>query len=116
MSVPDQYLARLGANYSFGSKKEFTVSAGGRLEGVPAYDLIGKSEKWRRPGYVVSGEPSLNYSLKKMNFFASVPIAIVRKRIQSYNDKQNSIKTGTVIYGDAAFADYAINFGASFKL
>ncbi|TSD66936.1 hypothetical protein FFF34_005920 [Inquilinus sp. KBS0705] len=116
MSVPDQYLARLGANYSFGTTKAFTISAGGRLEGVPAYDLIGKSEKWRRPGYVVSAEPSLNYSFKRMNIFANVPIAVVRKRTQSYNDKQNSIKTGIVTYGDAAFADYSINFGISFKL
>jgi hypothetical protein len=116
MSVPDQYLARVGVNYSFGATKAFTASAGLRLEGVPAYDLIGKSEKWRRPGYVVSIEPSVNYSLKKMNFFANVPIAAKRKRIQSYNDKQNSIKTGVYTVGDAAFADYSINFGVSFKL
>jgi hypothetical protein len=116
MSVPDQYLARLGMNYSFGSSKAFTASLGARLEGVPAYDFIGKSEKWRRPGYVFSIEPSVNYSFKRMNIFANVPVALVRKRIQSYNDKQNSIKTGTVIYGDAAFADYSINFGVSFKL
>lgn len=116
MSVPDQYLARLGANYSFGQSKALTISAGARLEGIPAYDLIGKSEKWRRPGYVASAEPSVNYSFKRMNIFVNVPIAVVRKRTQSYNDKQNSIKTGTVIYGDAAFADYAINVGVSFKL
>jgi hypothetical protein len=116
MSVPDQYMARLGVNYTLGGAfKSLTVSAGGRLEGVPAYDLIGKSEQWRRPGYVISAEPSLNYSLKRFNFFANVPIALYRKRIQSYTDKQNTIKTGVYQVGDAAFADYSINFGATFK-
>ena len=116
MSVPDQYTARLGLNYTLGgSLKALTISAGGRIEGVPAYDLIGKSEEWRRPGYVVSAEPSLTYSLKRFNFFANVPIAVYRRRIQSYTDKQNTIKTGVYQVGDAAFADYSLNFGASFK-
>jgi hypothetical protein len=112
-SVPDQYLARLGVNYSFNA---LTVSAGARLEGVTVYDLIGKSNGFRRPGYVFSAEPSLNYSFKKVNLFANVPIALKRNRLQSVTDKENSARTGTYVIGDAAFADYSINFGISFKL
>jgi hypothetical protein len=115
-SVPDQYLARLGVNYTFsGALKSLTIAAGGRLEGIPARDIIGKSDAFRRPGYIVSVEPSLDYSFKRFNFFASVPIALKRNRIQSVTDKENSVKTGTYVIGDAAFADYALNFGATFK-
>ena len=116
-SVPDQYLARLGVNYTFqGRMSALTVSAGARLEGIPVYDLIGKSDAFRRPGYIISAEPSLSYSLKKVNFFANVPIALKRNRTQSVTDKENSAASGTYVIGDAAFADYSINFGFSFKL
>lgn len=115
-SVPDQYLARLGINYMFGGRfSALTVSAGARLEGVAVRDLIGKSDAFRRPGYVLSVEPSLNYSLKRFNIFASVPIALKRNRLQSVTDKENTITTGKYVIGDAAFADYSINIGASFK-
>ncbi|MCO5934850.1 hypothetical protein NAF17_04805 [Mucilaginibacter sp. RB4R14] len=117
MSVPDQFLARVGFNYTFdGAFKALTLSAGGRLEGIPVYDLIGKSDDFRRPGYVLSVEPSVNYSFKRFNIFANVPIAVKRDRTQSVTDKQNSVTTGKYVIGDAAFADYVINFGVSFKL
>ncbi|RFZ94173.1 hypothetical protein D0C36_01040 [Mucilaginibacter conchicola] len=116
MSVPDQYLARVGVNYTFGgSLSALTASVGGRIEGIPPRDLIGKSDAFRRPGYIISGEPSLNYSFKKVNVFASVPIALKRNRQQSVTDQENSARTGTYVIGDAAFADYSINLGISFK-
>jgi hypothetical protein len=115
-SVPDQYLARLGVNYTFGGDlKALTLSAGGRIEGIPVHDLIGKSDAFRRPGYIISVEPSVNYAFKRFNVFASVPIALRRDRTQSVTDKQNSAIQGQYVIGDAAFADYAINFGVSFK-
>jgi hypothetical protein len=117
MSVADQFLARIGANYTIhGNTNALTISAGARMEGIPVRDLIGKSNAFRRPGYVISVEPSLNYSLKRINFFANVPVAVKRKRTQSVTDKENSVTSGTYVNGDAAFADYSINFGVSFKL
>jgi hypothetical protein len=117
MSVADQFLVRLGGNYTIkGRESAVTLSAGARLEGIPVYDLFGKSDAFRRPGYVLSVEPSVNYSLKRINFFANVPAALKRKRTQSVTDKQNSVTSGTYVNGDAAFADYSINLGVSFKL
>ena len=115
-SVPDQYLARLGVNFTLGGAlNALTLSLGGRMEGIPVYDLIGKSDGFRRPGYIISAEPSLSYSFKRMYIFASIPVALKRNRLQSVTDKENSVKTGTYVIGDAAFADYALNFGVSFK-
>jgi len=115
MSVPDQYMARGGFNYSFNQVHGLSIAAGARLEGIPVHDLIGGSEDFRRPGYVWSIEPSVNYSFKNINLFASVPFAVVRNRMQSVTDKENTIKTGKYVRGDAAFADYTVNVGAAFK-
>jgi len=116
MSVPDQYMARGGFNYMFNHVKGLSAAAGVRVEGIPVHDLIGGSGDFRRPGYIFSIEPSATYAVKKVNFFASVPVAIIRNRLQSVTDKENTTKTGKFVRGDAAFADYSLNVGAAFRL
>jgi len=113
MSVPDQYMARVGANYTI---RKFIFSAGMRIDGIPSDDLIGGSNGFRRPGYIISVEPGIAYQTKRINAFLSAPIAIERNRIQSVPDKIRSEMTGTYYKGDAAFADYVINLGVSFNL
>jgi len=113
MSVPDQYMARVGGNFTF---DHLTASAGLRIEAIPSSDLIGGDAGFRRPGHVISIEPGLSYSVKKTTAFATVPFAIKRNRTQSAGDKLRTAATGTYAHGDAAFADYAINVGLSFKL
>jgi hypothetical protein len=113
MSVPDQFMARAGGNFSF---NRFTASAGMRIEGIPSSDLIGGDGGFRRPGYVVSVEPGASYSFKRLVAFASVPVAVERNRTQSNADKLRTAATGTFAQGDAAFADYSINVGLSIRL
>ncbi|MEJ7737907.1 MAG: hypothetical protein WKF97_10810 [Chitinophagaceae bacterium] len=112
MSVPDQYMARAGANISI---HDLTVSGGMRMECIPVHDLIGGSTGFRRPGYVVSAEPGVSYQLKKLTAFASVPVALVRSRTQSVPDKIRSELTDVRAQGDAAFADYSINIGMAIR-
>ena len=112
-SVPDQYMARAGFNYSFKHVKGLSMSGGVRLEGIPVYDLVGGSGDFRRPGYVWSAEPAINYNFSKSTLFASVPVAFVRNRTQSVTDKENTALTNKFVRGDAAFADYTINIGFS---
>lgn len=112
MSVPDQYMVRGGANLTI---DQFTASAGMRMECVPSEDLIGGSMGFRRPGYVISVEPGVAANFKHFNAFATVPIAVKRDRTQSYADKQRTRITGVYAQGDAAFADYSINIGCSFR-
>lgn len=116
MSVPDQYMARAGFNYNFRHLPGLALSAGARLEGIPVFDLVGGSGHFRRPGYIWSVEPLVSYMMKKVSLFASVPVAVVRNRTQSVTDKENTAKTGKFVRGDAAFADYTVNIGASFRL
>lgn len=111
-SVPDQFSFRLGMNYSFLQKKNLKALLGGRIEGIPAHDALGKSEGFRRPGYIVSVEPGLNYSRKDWGFQLSVPFAVYRNRTKSVYDLADP--TGQR-HGDAAFADYLVNIGISYS-
>jgi len=115
LSVADQYAARLGLLY-ISPVQGLGFYGGGRLEGVPASDLIGGDEGFRRPGYIVSLEPGIFYGVGNMAFSLTVPIAIDRARVQNYSDKQRTKETGEFVNGDAAFADYLINFGFTWRL
>lgn len=112
MSVADQYMARVGFAYT-GNKLGFGL--GGRIDGVPAHDLIGESNGFRRPGYAIAIEPGVNFSTARAHYYLNVPVAISRNRLQSVTDKERSVESGTFQQGDAAFADYVISIGASFK-
>jgi hypothetical protein len=112
MSVPDQYMLRLGASYSI---NRFNFSGGMRMECVPAEDLIGGSNGFRRPGYVLSVEPVVAYKVKHTQLYLSIPYAVQRNRTQSVPDKIKTKKTGVYSQGDAAFADYTVNVGVAFS-
>lgn len=112
MSVPDQYMVRGGASYMV---NKLTFAGGLRVEAIPSSDLIGGDKGFRRPGIVISAEPVVAYQSKKVNYYLSVPIALQRNRTQSYSDKLRTAATGNKVQGDAAFADYAITAGVSFR-
>lgn len=102
VSAADEYLLQLGVAYMATKVHGLTVTGGLRKEGVPAHDLIGGDEGFRRPGYAVSLEPGLIYNLRGGHdlITANIDRAIYRNRIASVPDMQ----LGT--HGDAAFADW----------
>ncbi|MCU0326155.1 MAG: hypothetical protein MUF45_13015 [Spirosomaceae bacterium] len=112
LSVPDQYAGRIGLNYNLLPKQGFAVSLGGRIEGLPAIDLIGKSEGSRRPGYIVSFEPGLIWMDSHHTLALTVPYALIRNRIKSWSDRQDP---AGLRHGDAAFADYFISATYSYR-
>jgi hypothetical protein len=113
MSVPDLFMVRSGLNYIV---KKFTFSGGIRMEGLPSKDLVGGSRGFRRPGYIISAEPSVIYMTKKVSINLNIPVALKRNRTQSDSDKRRSADTKTHVQGDAAFADYLVSAGITFKL
>lgn len=114
MSVPDQYMVRGGFGYMASSKLNF--AGGVRVEAIPSSDLIGGDKGFRRPGIVISAEPTVSLTTKKGNFYLSVPFALQRNRTQSYSDKLRTKETGNKVQGDAAFADYLVNIGFTVRL
>ena len=110
MSVSDQYLARAGVIFPVPKARGWTASFGGRIEGIPVRDILGKSNGFRRPGYAISVEPGINYVRKGRDIWSlTVPIPVERNRRRSTSD----IMDGR--HGDAAFADYLIVAGWSHR-
>jgi len=99
LSVPDQYLFRGGVSYAMPRFRGISLSVAGRDEGVPARDLIGREDGFRRPGYAVSVEPGLEFARGRNLWSFSYAIAVHRDRTRSVQD----VAAGT--HGDAAFAD-----------
>jgi len=112
MSVPDQYMLRAGAVFNL---QQLSFSAGARMECIPVHDLVGGSNGFRRPGYIISAEPSVSYMFSKATAFISVPVALERNRTQSVPDKIRTAQTGNFTQGDAAFADYLVNVGVNIR-
>jgi hypothetical protein len=113
-SCPDQFGVRLGTFYNIGTSG-FSAYLGGRFEGVPSSDVIGGSAGYRRPGYVISIEPGISYTKQNISFNLSIPFALERNRTQSYEDKRRTEATGIYRHGDAAFADFLVNFSVLYR-
>lgn len=107
MSIPDSYVARAGLQWA--PIDHFTFGLGGRIEGVPAEDIIGGDDGFRRPGYAISVEPSVSYWVGRSIFSLALPVAVERNRTKSVPDEENGR------HGDAAFADWVLLLGWSFQ-
>jgi len=121
---PDQYFARAGLSAAIDKNENFNVSLAARVEGIPAYDAFGGQVAYRRPGYVVAVEYGFSYHLGKHTLSLFIPYNIVKNRIQSAADiaSQDLINSAISdpskyvhVQGDAAFADYSINVGYSYR-
>lgn len=112
MSVCDQFQVRLGARYSLSN---FQFALGGRYEGIPSEDIFGDSDGFRRPGRILSVEPSINYVTGKHFIGVNVPIALYRNRTQNDIDKKRTEMSGTFTQGDAAFADWLLSVTYAFR-
>ena len=115
MSVCDQYFWRLGASFATNG---IQASLGARMEGIPSEDILGKTDGFRRPGYIISAEPSIFYSTGMHSFGVNFPIALERNRTRNVVDKTqgNNPTTGKPIIGDAAFADWLLSVTYVYRL
>jgi hypothetical protein len=115
MSVGDQYFWRAGASFATNG---IQASLGARMEGIPSEDILGKTDGFRRPGYIISAEPAIFYSTGSHTFGINFPIALERNRTRNIVDKTqgNNPTTGEPIIGDAAFADWLLSLTYSYRL
>jgi hypothetical protein len=105
MSATDQYLFRGGLSRHVPKVHGLAASFGGRMEGVPVRDAFGKSDGFRRPGYIISIDPGIQYSYHHSTLSVNGPWAVQRNRRASVTDLAHGK------HGDAAFADYAVVAG-----
>ena len=107
MSVTDQYLFRAGLSRHVPHIRGLAASFGGRMEGIPVRDAFGKSDGFRRPGYIISVDPGVQYQHGRTLLAVTAPWAVQRNRRASVTDLAHGS------HGDAAFADYAVIAGLS---
>ncbi|MFT3937070.1 MAG: hypothetical protein QM726_25815 [Chitinophagaceae bacterium] len=121
---PDQYFIRGGLMTSVLKSRSLTLSLALRMEGIPAYDVIGGQVAYRRPGYVVAIESGVSYQKGNSSFSLFVPYNFIKNRIQSAADKADqNLQNGKItdpakyvhVQGDAAFADYSISLGYAYR-
>ena len=113
-SIADQFVVRTGVNFSV--IRNLSLGLGFRAEGIPNKDIIGGSNGFRRPGFIVSVEPGVAYQYGKFAFSVNVPYALYRKRTRSVADiAGGNDANGIPRNGDAAFADYSVNIGLAYR-
>jgi hypothetical protein len=88
LSTPDQYLLRMGATLTRWPTREMSLFLGAYVNGIPAHDLIGGSEGFRRSGYVVYAEPGLAWSDAINTFNLSVPVRVLAARTPNVYEEQ----------------------------
>lgn len=111
-SIADQYVVRFGLSYLVLPAQNLAVNLGFRAEGIPAKDVIGGDNGFRRPGYIISTEPGISYQRGNVSFSLNIPVALYRNRVKSVSDLADP--TGQR-HGDAAFADYSVNVGVAWR-
>jgi len=123
-ACPDQYFIRAGFMGSVLKTRNLTFSLAGRMEGIPAYDALGGQVAYRRPGYVVAVESGVTYHTGQHTVSLFVPYNFIKNRIQSAADiASQNLKNASItdptklvhVQGDAAFADYSISLGYSYR-
>ena len=67
---------------------------------MPVRDLLGKSDGFRRPGYIFSFDPGLMFNYKRDTLTVNGPWAIYRDRPPSVPEIQYNITNGDAFFGD----------------
>jgi hypothetical protein len=108
-------MMRLGARFV---QNGLQVSLGGRMECIPSKDLFDDSNGFRRPGFIISAEPSAFYTVGSHTFGVNLPIALERNRTRSQIDIARGVNPSTSkpYHGDAAFADWLVSITYAYKL
>jgi copper chaperone CopZ len=104
-SVPDQFLTRVGT--SFGVGRGLAASIAWRTEGMPRYDLIGRSDGFRRPGLEMFVEPGVSITSGRSTWSLNIPVGF-------YRNRKPDPYTG--LAGDATFPRFIILAGYSMRL
>jgi hypothetical protein len=103
-SVPDQYVMRVGVGAPVW--RNLGASVAFRVEGVPRYDAIGRSDGFRRPGQERYVEPALTYTVGRSTLQFNLPIGVYRYRGPDPYTGAN---------GDATFPDYVALASYSYR-
>ena len=80
-TVSDQFVFRAGTSVTV--RRNLAASIAWRIEGVPRYDLIGRSDGFRRPGVEMYWEPGLTFTSGRQAVSLNVPIGYYYNRFRN---------------------------------
>jgi len=107
VSVPDVYHARAGVSYA---ASNVALSVGGRVDGIPMRDLIGKSDGFRRPVVIGYLEPAVSVTRGRETLSVSVPVRVYADFRSSAVDRQLGFTGGGDLARTLLFANYQLRF------
>ena len=109
VSVPDVFNARAGVAYELSSNLGLSVRLGGRLDGIPFHDLVGRSEGFRRPAIIGYLEPGVTIGRGKHAIFFDLPV-----RVYS-NFRPSAVDTRLGQLGGGDLANYLLLAAYQFR-
>lgn len=71
-ATPDSYLLNIGVGAPI-NRLKITAFVNGRAVGVPVFNVFGRTEGFRQPGYYTTLEPGIGWSVGKASYTFSVP-------------------------------------------
>jgi hypothetical protein len=113
LSVHDYYQARAGFGYMAWPRHGISLRLGMRIDGIPTEDLIGGSNGFRRPGYVLAVDPGISVMSGDHTFSVFVPVAVARSQKQSVPEQDLGVRFGGSMAGEALIIAYSRRLGKS---
>lgn len=110
LSVPDQYQLRLGFSWTASPAHALTLSLGGRIDGIPAHDLVGGDEGFRRPGYVIYAEPGVTWSPGRHSLGVFVPLRLDANRTRNVYEESANMDGGGAFAESLLIVTYSFRF------
>ena len=107
VSVPDVYNARAGLSYV---SSNAVLSLGGRVDGIPMRDLIGRSDGFRRPATIGYVEPALSVTRGRGTYSISAPVRVYADFRRSNVDRRLGFSGGGDLARSLFFASYQHRF------
>jgi hypothetical protein len=105
-TVSDQFVARTGTSVEV--TRHIAASIAWRLEGVPRYDLVGRSDGFRRPGVEMYWEPGVTISAGRHAISFNVPLGYYYNR---FPNPYTGAKGDSTFPEYVAIGTYSVRFG-----
>jgi hypothetical protein len=105
-TVSDQFVVRAGASATITRSVE--VSIAWRMEGVPRYDVIGRSDGFRRPGVEMYWEPGITINAGRHTMALNLPVGYYFNR---FPNPYTGARGDATFPAYVALATYSVRFG-----
>ena len=110
VSIPDVFNASAGLSFDVSRRHGLAAGVGGRIDGIPTHDLVGRSDGFRRPVVLGYLEPSLTLTRARSTVTLTAPLRIYEDFRPSLIDRQLGSAGGGDLARYLLFAGYQVRF------